>query len=91
MVEALERQQMRQKADRLAAGEVWTDTGLVFTTALGTMLDPSNTRRYFRQLTERAGLGPWHPHEARHSAVSLLSSAGVPLEPMEELFGPDDG
>ena len=40
-------------------------------------------------LTERAGLGAWHPNELRHSACSLLSAAGVPLEHVADILGHD--
>jgi hypothetical protein len=46
-----------QAADRLKAGKVWQDSGLVFTTSAGTMLDQHNIRREFRQITKAAGLG----------------------------------
>ena len=68
-------------------GEHWRDCGLVFPTRLGTLLDPANLRRSLHQLTDRAGLGHWHPHELRHSAASLLSAAGVPLEEVADLLG----
>jgi len=29
----------------------------------------------------------WHPHELRHSTVSLLSAAGVPLEQIADVVG----
>ncbi len=38
-------------------------------------------------MTEKAGLGRWHPHELRHSAASLLSAAGVPLEEVADVLG----
>ena len=58
-VDALRR---RKAADRLKAGEMWQDTGLVFTTTIGTMLDQHNIRRGFRQITRAAGLGDqWCP------------------------------
>jgi integrase len=65
----------------------WQENGLVFTTGFGTLLDPANLRRSLRQVTERAGLGRWHPHELRHSAASLLSAAGVPLEEIADVLG----
>lgn len=43
----------------------------------------------FARLTKRAGLGPWHPNELRHSACSLLSAAGVPLEHVADILGHD--
>jgi integrase len=85
--ESLRSHRASQAAERLAAGSLWEDSGLVFTTAFGTMLDPANTRRAFSRLTTGAGLGRWHPHEARHSTVSILSAAGVRLEEVADVVG----
>jgi integrase len=38
-------------------------------------------------MTERAGIGHWHPHELRHSAASLLSASDVPIEQIADLLG----
>ena len=67
----------------------WPDNDLVFTTQLGTPLDAANVRRAFRQVAEHAGLRAeeWTPQELRHSFVSLLSSAGVPIEDIAHLVG----
>ena len=60
----------------------------MFTTEIGTPLDPSNVRRSFTRLTRAAGLeGRWHPHELRHSTTSILHAAGVPLEVISDLLG----
>ncbi len=87
VVEAFRRRREDQEAQRQAAGEAWNETGLVFSTAFGTMIDPANSRRAFRRCTEAAGLGRWHPHEGRHSAASILSDAGVPLELVADVLG----
>jgi integrase len=40
----------------------------------------------FKKLTEAAGLGrDWQPRETRHTAVSLLSDAGQPIEDVSAL------
>lgn len=62
-------------------------TGRVFPTGRGTLLDPANLRRSLRAVIEQAGLARWHPHELRHSATSLLSAAGVPLEEVADVLG----
>jgi integrase len=31
-------------------------------------------------MTRKAGLGDWHAHEGRHTAVSIMSSNGVPIQ-----------
>lgn len=61
----------------------------MFTTIEATPIDPSNLRRQFARLTTDAGLGTWHPHELRHSAASILSAAGVPLEHIADTLGHD--
>jgi integrase len=62
----------------------------VFKTAAGTPVDPSNLRRYFFDLCEAAGIGDWTPKELRHSAASLLSAAGVPIDQAADLLGHAD-
>lgn len=77
----------RQAAEQLAAGPGWVDTGLVFTTAGGTSIDPDNLGHYFDRLCRKAGLGHWHPHELRHSAASIMLAQGTPLFVVSEVLG----
>jgi integrase len=84
---ALRQHRVRQHRERLSAGAAWRAADLVFSTEVGTLIDPSNLRRSFSQMTERAGIGHWHPHELRHSAASLLSASGVPIEQIADLLG----
>ena len=87
VVEALRAHRARQAAERLRAGQLWQEHGLVFASEVGTPIDPSNLRRTIHRIATKAGLGHWHPHELRHSAASLLSAAGVPLESVADLLG----
>jgi integrase len=85
---ALGEHRRRQAGDRLAAGALWQDHGLVFTSAIGTPLDASNVRREFRKITRAAGLGTgWTPRDLRHTFVSLMSAGGVPIEEIARLAG----
>ena len=85
---ALRERKAAQAADRLKAGELWQDSGLVFTTTIGMMLDQHNIRREFRQITKAAGLGEeWVPRELRHTFVSIMSVGGVPVEEIARIAG----
>jgi integrase len=87
-VEALREHRVRQDEEKLAAGELWRDQDLVFTTTVGTQLDAANVRRYFKGICKAAGIGDdWTPRELRTSFVSLLSASGVPVEEIARLAG----
>lgn len=77
-----------QAADRLRLGAAYGEAGLVFASASGAPLWPQDVRREFGKLCKSAGLGAgWHPHETRHTWVSLLSDAGVDLEDIADAAG----
>ena len=38
-------------------------------------------------MTRRAGIGRWHAHEGRHTAVSIMSSNGVPIQDISDTVG----
>ena len=87
-VEALREHRRQQAEQRLLAGAVWQDQGLVFCTSTGTPLTAGNVRRTFKKITKAAGLGEdWTPRELRTSFVSLMSDSGVPVEEIARLAG----
>src|SRR5579859_339042 len=89
-VEALRQHRMLQDRDRLRAGELWQDHGLVFASRIGTPLTADNVKRAFRIVTRKADLGEdWVPREMRHTFVSVLSANDVPVESIALLVGHD--
>lgn len=87
MIGVLKAHRARQARDRLKLGEAWVDSGHVFTTSIGTPIDPRNLYRDFKGVCHDAGLGDWHPHELRHSAASLMLAQGVKLQVVSEVLG----
>jgi integrase len=60
---------------------------LVFTTSIGTPLEPSNLRRDFDTLAAAAGLRRIRFHDLRHTCASLLFAQGVPPRVVMDLLG----
>ena len=78
----------RQAAERLAAGELWQEHGLVFCREDGTPLDRWHARKEFQKITKAARLGgEWTPRELPHSFVSILSAHDVRLEGISYVVG----
>jgi integrase len=78
----------RQRAERLRAGSMWQPTPYVFTTELGEPCDPRNALRALKTAAKRAGLpSSVGLHTLRHSAASVMLSAGVPLKVVSDVFG----
>lgn len=87
MMERLKDQLDRQETWRRAAGETWKETGMVFTTTIGTYISASNFRRDFLKVIDRAGLPVIRIHDARHTAVSLMRSQGISLRQVSAFVG----
>jgi integrase len=87
LFDVLRAHRARQSAERLEIGPAWTDSGLIFTTGLGTPVEPSSFSYAFAAMADRAGLGRWHVHEARHTAASLMLAMGTKLEIVSRVLG----
>ncbi len=86
-VTVLQAHKKRQAAERLAAGAAWQDNNLVFCHEDGRMYSSDALNWRFSKMTKRAGIGHWHAHEGRHTAVSIKSSNGVPLQEISDTVG----
>jgi integrase len=87
LVHALEDHQGRQDKERVAAGSLWRGSPCVFTTPVGTPIDPRNDYRAFKKLLGKAGLPPVRLHDLRHTAASLLVAQSVPPRVVMEILG----
>lgn len=68
-------QQAKMRAD---AGELWTDRDLVFTTSIGTPIEPRSLNTHWEGIRGQAGLPGVRLHDLRHTVVSLLLELGTP-------------
>ena len=76
-----------QPQQRLTAGQLWHETGLVVTTDVGTLWDPDNARKALRPVAAAIGAPGVVFHGLRHAAATLLLEEGVPVKVASELLG----
>jgi integrase len=86
-ITALKAHQDMQARDREAAGKIWQGTNLVFCQEDGSMFTADALNWRFGKTTRKAGIGHWHAHEGRHTAVSIMSSNGVPIQDISDTVG----
>ena len=87
VVMALKAHRVRQQEERLLAGSRWKNSGLVFTTTIGTPLDDRNVRKEFIALLTKTGLPRVRLHDLRHTCASLLLAQGVHPRVVMEILG----
>jgi integrase len=87
MLKQLREHGKRQKEERLFTGERWCDQGLMFTTTIGTPMDPANVLKHFKELLAKAELPDIRFHDLRHTAASLMLQQGVHPKVVQERLG----
>jgi integrase len=87
IVRALKEHRDRQQSEREAAGDKWTETGLVFTTPNGKPIDATRVSKDFHRHLDRAGLSQRRFHDLRHSCATLLLVQGVSPRVVMEVLG----
>jgi integrase len=89
LVKALRAHRVRQLEDRLMAGTSWkgNEWDLVFTSEVGTGIEPRNLNRHLTALLAKAGLPNIRFHDTRHTAAVLMLAQGIPLKVVSQVLG----
>lgn len=74
-----------QKTERMAA-KVWADPDLLFTTGVGTAIEPRNVNRAWEMVCERAGVPPIRVHDLRHTMATLMLRQGVDVGVVQRMM-----
>lgn len=87
-LEVLKSHRARQAEEKLKAGTLYQDQGLVFAGEGGGFINSSNLRqRCFIPLLKHTGLPQITFHDLRHTCASLLFQRNVHLKFVQELLG----
>jgi integrase len=87
-VAALKAHRKGQLEQRVRVGSFYEDHGLIFSSEIGTPLNPENlVKRSFKPLLKWAGLPEIRFHDLRHTCATLLLGRGVHPKIVQELLG----
>lgn len=84
---ALHALKVAQAAEKLAAGAAYADGGYVVVDELGEPVHPEWYSDEFGRLAKRAGVKRIVLHEGRHTTLSLMEKAGVPISVVSKWAG----
>ena len=86
-VSALLEHRTIQEQEKRLAGSRWQEGDYVFTSGIGTPMEPRNLERAYREILAIAGLHHVRIHDLRHTAATLLLTQGVHPRVVMELLG----
>ncbi len=87
-VKAMRTHRKAQAAERLKAGQHWTDGDLIFCDEIGGPLKLRHVRHHFKKFIKAAGLPSGLTlYGLRHSCASIAHAAGIPLKVVSERLG----
>ena len=90
VVRSLRAHRLRQLEQRMVVGSRWTDSGLVFTTSIGTAMDSRAVLRTFHNDLAGAGLPRRRFHDLRHSCATFMALTGVSPRVAADILGHSD-
>jgi integrase len=87
VLEVLLLHRQQQEKERLSLGAYWPENDLVFTSEVGTPLNPDNLKRVRNALMDRAGVPRATLHNLRHLHASVAIESGMDAKMLAERLG----
>jgi integrase len=89
LISLLRSHRVRQSTEKLAAGDAYDDGGWLVCDELGRPWYPDTISERFDTLVKASGLRRIRLHDTRHTAATLMLSAGQPVHVVAAILGHD--
>lgn len=90
VMELLKKQRTNQIENRLKAGSIWEDTGLVFTDEIGKNLPSITVYKEFKRIAQKIAMPHLRFHDLRHTYAVLSLKNGDNLKVIQKNLGHHD-
>lgn len=87
VITMLKRHKIQQNLDRLRAGELWEDSGFVFTDEVGHHVSPNTVYNCYKKVVASIGLPTARFHDLRHSYAVAAIRAGDDIKTVQGNLG----
>lgn len=87
LIDGLHRHRIKQEQIRTLAGKRWKEHGLIFSTEIGTPIDPSNFWRFLDKISTKAKIDRVNVHALRHAFASNALERGIGMKMVSDVLG----
>jgi integrase len=87
IVTLLQQHRVVQDAERETAGQLWQESGRVFTTRIGRAVSPNTDYHDWKELLTKTGVRDARLHDARHTAATVLLVIGTQQRAVMDVMG----
>ncbi len=90
IIEKLKKHQSDQYNEKVRAEVIWQESGLVFTSEIGTNIEPRRMLSIFHSLLKKAELPTRGIHALRHTFATRAIERGMDVKTLSEILGHED-